>query len=105
MAKSSLHKGASSENGEAIARHLSAQGAYVVLGAQRIDRLRSSSGELARSGRKALAQKVPMAQVILAFNMVPGEVLFPVFQARPRASKPTLVFCGAIRTAKQLMRS
>ena len=47
--------GASSGLGEATARHLSAQGATVVLGARRTDRIESLAGELSASGGKALA--------------------------------------------------
>lgn len=47
--------GASSGLGEAAARLLSAQGAAVVLGARRIDRLRSLADELMHDGAKALA--------------------------------------------------
>ncbi|HZP93955.1 MAG TPA: SDR family oxidoreductase [Burkholderiales bacterium] len=47
--------GASSGNGEATARFLSAQGASVVLGARRADRIRSLAGELTGRGGKALA--------------------------------------------------
>src|SRR5258708_198486 len=47
--------GASSGLGEATARLLSAQGATVVLGARRMDRLQALTGELSASGGKALA--------------------------------------------------
>jgi NADP-dependent 3-hydroxy acid dehydrogenase YdfG len=47
--------GASSGLGEATARLLSAQGATVVLGARRVERLRSLAGELTGGGGKALA--------------------------------------------------
>ena len=47
--------GASSGLGEATARHLSAQGATVVLGARRTDRIEALAGELSASGGKALA--------------------------------------------------
>jgi NADP-dependent 3-hydroxy acid dehydrogenase YdfG len=47
--------GASSGLGEATARLLSAQGASVVLGARRIDRIQSLADELTSSGGKALA--------------------------------------------------
>ena len=47
--------GASSGLGEATARHLSAQGATVVLGARRIERLQILADELIASGGKALA--------------------------------------------------
>jgi NADP-dependent 3-hydroxy acid dehydrogenase YdfG len=47
--------GASSGLGEATARHLCAQGASVVLGARREDRIRSLARELASKGGKAIA--------------------------------------------------
>jgi len=47
--------GASSGLGEATARHLSAQGATLVLGARRTDRIRSLADALSASGGKALA--------------------------------------------------
>jgi NADP-dependent 3-hydroxy acid dehydrogenase YdfG len=47
--------GASSGLGEATARHLSAEGATVVLGARRVDRLKALVDELTRNGGKALA--------------------------------------------------
>jgi NADP-dependent 3-hydroxy acid dehydrogenase YdfG len=47
--------GASSGLGEATARLLSAQGASVVLGARRVDRLQALADELTGSGGKALA--------------------------------------------------
>jgi NADP-dependent 3-hydroxy acid dehydrogenase YdfG len=47
--------GASSGLGEATARHLSDQGARVVLGARRTDRIQSLADELTRKGGKALA--------------------------------------------------
>ncbi|MGZ5119348.1 MAG: SDR family oxidoreductase [Vulcanimicrobiaceae bacterium] len=47
--------GASSGLGEAAARLLSEQGALVVLGARRFDRIQSLADELTRNGRKALA--------------------------------------------------
>ena len=46
--------GASSGLGEATARLLSAEGAGVVLGARRVEGLRSLADELTGSGRKAL---------------------------------------------------
>jgi len=49
--------GASSGLGEATARHLSAQGSHIVMGARRIDRLTSLADELAHSGGKAFAKR------------------------------------------------
>jgi NADP-dependent 3-hydroxy acid dehydrogenase YdfG len=54
--------GASSGLGEATARLLSAQGASVVLGARRIDRLRILADELSRRGGKALAVPTDVIQ-------------------------------------------
>ena len=54
--------GASSGLGEATARLLSAQGASVVLGARRIDRLRALADELSRRGGKALAVRTDVIQ-------------------------------------------
>ncbi len=54
--------GASSGNGEATARHLSAQGATVVLGARRADRLKSLADELSHNGGKALAVPTDVTQ-------------------------------------------
>lgn len=53
--------GASSGLGEAAARLLSAQGASVVLGARRIDRLRSLADQLMHDGAKALALQTDVA--------------------------------------------
>ena len=55
--------GASSGLGAATARLLSAQGASVVLGARRTDRIESLAGELARSGGKAVAVTVDVTHV------------------------------------------
>jgi len=54
--------GASSGLGEATARLLSAQGASVVLGARRIDRLKVLADELSRRGGKALAVPTDVVQ-------------------------------------------
>ena len=54
--------GASSGLGEATARHLSAQGAIVVLGARRIERIRALADELAASGGKAMAVQTDVTQ-------------------------------------------
>ena len=54
--------GASSGLGEATARLLSVQGASVVLGARRIDRLRALADELSHRGGKALAVPTDVIQ-------------------------------------------
>ena len=46
------------------------------------------------SGAEELAKRVPEAQVVCAFNTVPSEVLFGVFEARRKAARPSLVYCG-----------
>src|SRR6266581_3999643 len=53
--------GASSGLGEATARLLSSQGAAVVLGARRLDRLKSLAGELTASSGKAIATATDVA--------------------------------------------
>jgi NADP-dependent 3-hydroxy acid dehydrogenase YdfG len=55
--------GASSGNGEATARHLASQGATVVLGARRVDRLKSLAEEITRKGGKALGVPTDVTQV------------------------------------------
>lgn len=54
--------GASSGLGEATARLLAAEGATVVLGARRSDRIQSLANELTASGRKALAIPTDVTQ-------------------------------------------
>jgi len=54
--------GASSGLGEATARHLCAQGASVVLGARRVDRIQSLAKELGSGGGKALAVETDVAR-------------------------------------------
>ncbi len=54
------------------------------------------------SGAEALARKVRRAQVVAAFSTVPSEVLFGVFEARRKATRPTLVYCGDDASAKEV---
>lgn len=54
------------------------------------------------SGAEALARKVPKARVVSAFNTVPSEVLFGVFAARRKATKPSLVYCGDDASSKRI---
>jgi predicted dinucleotide-binding enzyme len=46
------------------------------------------------SGAEELARKAPEARVVAAFNTVPSEVLFSVFEARGGSRRPSLVYCG-----------
>jgi len=55
--------GASSGLGEATARHLSAEGAIVVLGARRVDRIKALADQLSGKGGKALAVQTDVTQV------------------------------------------
>jgi 8-hydroxy-5-deazaflavin:NADPH oxidoreductase len=54
------------------------------------------------SGAEALAKKFPRARIVSAFNTVPSEVLFGVFAARRKASRPSLVYCGDDRRSKDI---
>ncbi len=54
------------------------------------------------SGAEELAKKLPEARVVSAFNTVPSEVLFDVFAARRRATKPSLVYCADDSDSKEV---
>src|SRR3569832_1629147 len=54
--------GASSGLGEATARHLSAQGANLVLGARRVDRRNTLADKLSGNGGKAIALETDVTQ-------------------------------------------
>ena len=54
------------------------------------------------SGAEQLVKKVPKARIVSAFNTVPSEVLFGVFEARRKASKPSLVYCGNDAKSKKI---
>ncbi|MDB4871321.1 MAG: putative short-chain dehydrogenase/reductase precursor, partial [Gemmatimonadales bacterium] len=66
--------GASSGLGEATARHLSAEGATVVLGARRADRIQKLAGELASNGGKAIAFTTDVTQADQVKRLVDGGV-------------------------------
>jgi len=55
------------------------------------------------SGAEVLAQKLPKARVVSAFNTVPSEVLFDVYARRRRSRRPALVYCGDDRRAKRVV--
>jgi len=54
------------------------------------------------SGAEELALKIPSAKVVSAFSTLPSEVLFDVFEARSRASRPSVVYCGDDHSAKKV---
>jgi 8-hydroxy-5-deazaflavin:NADPH oxidoreductase len=54
------------------------------------------------SGAEELAKRVPKARVVSAFNTVPSEVLFGVFDARRKATRPSLVYCGDDSNSKEI---
>jgi NADP-dependent 3-hydroxy acid dehydrogenase YdfG len=66
--------GASSGLGEATARLLSAQGASVVLGARRVDRLQALADELTGSGGQALAVTTDVTDCDQVKRLVDGAV-------------------------------
>jgi len=46
------------------------------------------------SGAEELAKLIPKGRIVSAFNTVPSEVLFGVYEAKRKASRPSLVYCG-----------
>jgi len=54
------------------------------------------------SGAEVLAEKLPKTRVVCAFNTVPSEVLFGVFEARRKAKRPSLVLCGDDASSKTI---
>lgn len=54
------------------------------------------------SGAEELAKKARRARVVAAFGTIPSEVLFSVFAARRKSRRPSLVYCGDDRQAKEL---
>jgi 8-hydroxy-5-deazaflavin:NADPH oxidoreductase len=54
------------------------------------------------SGAEELAKKLPRAKIVCAFNTVPSEVLFGVYEAKRKATRPSLVYCGDDQSAKDV---
>ena len=52
------------------------------------------------SGAEELAKMIPKARIVSAFNTVPSEVLLGVHEARRKASRPSLVYCGDDKRSK-----
>jgi predicted dinucleotide-binding enzyme len=54
------------------------------------------------SGAEELAKRIPKPRVVSAFNTVPSEVLFGVYQAKRKATRPNLVYCGDDSSSKRV---
>jgi predicted dinucleotide-binding enzyme len=54
------------------------------------------------SGAEALAKKLPRAQVVSAFGTVPSEVFLDVFDAKRKAKRSSLLYCGDHQVAKEV---
>lgn len=54
------------------------------------------------SGAEELARRLPASRVVAAFSTVPSEVLFGVFEARRKRTRPSLVYCGDDEPAKKI---
>ena len=54
------------------------------------------------SGAEELARRLPDSRVVAAFTTVPSEVLFGVFEARRKRTRPNLVHCGDDEPAKKI---
>ena len=60
------------------------------------------------SGAETIAKRLPRSRIVAAFQTVPSEAFDGVFEARRRATRPSLVYCGdhakAKRVAAELIR-
>ena len=54
------------------------------------------------SGAEALSRMIPEARVVCAFNTIPSEVLFGVYEAKGKATPPSLVYCGDDESSKEV---
>lgn len=55
------------------------------------------------SAAEELAKRVPKARVVSAFNTVPSEVLFDVYEAKRKGRRPSLVYCGDHTPSKEVV--
>jgi 8-hydroxy-5-deazaflavin:NADPH oxidoreductase len=55
------------------------------------------------SAAEDLAKKLPKARIVSAFNTVPSEVFFGVYEARRKTNRPSLVYCGDHAPSKELV--
>ena len=54
------------------------------------------------SGAEELVKRMPKARIVAAFGTVPSEVLFGVYEAKRKANRPSLVYCGDDRRGKDV---
>jgi predicted dinucleotide-binding enzyme len=54
------------------------------------------------SGAEELAKKIPKARVVSAFNTLPSEVFFGVFEGPRDGARPNVVYCADDTRAKQV---
>jgi 8-hydroxy-5-deazaflavin:NADPH oxidoreductase len=54
------------------------------------------------SAAEELAKKAPKSRIVSAFGTVPSEVMFGVFDARRKKTRPSLVYCGDDKRAKKI---
>ncbi len=54
------------------------------------------------SGAEKLKTRLPKSRVVSAFNTVPSEVLFGVYEAKRKARWPSLVYCGDDQAGKEV---
>jgi predicted dinucleotide-binding enzyme len=57
------------------------------------------------SGAEELKKRLPKARVVAAFDTVPSGVLFGVYEAKRKARRLSLVYCGDDPTAKEVPSS
>ena len=57
------------------------------------------------SGAEMLARKLRRSHVVSAYNTVPSEVLFGVFENRKKSRRPSLIYCGDDAKAKSVAAS
>ena len=63
----------------------------------RVDEVSKLTGDLSD---KELAKRVPRAWVVAAFNTIPSEVLFSLFEWRGGSSSPDMLYYGDDRAAR-----
>lgn len=54
------------------------------------------------SGAEELAKKIPKARIVAAFNTLPSEVFFSVFESRRRGARPNALYYGDDKKAKEV---